>query len=30
VKAKVDYQACDDKVCFPPESANVSWTLVVR
>jgi hypothetical protein len=26
----VHYQACDDKVCFPPESAPVSWTVTVR
>ena len=27
---KVDYQACDDVVCFPPESANVAWTIAVK
>jgi DsbC/DsbD-like thiol-disulfide interchange protein len=26
----VSYQACDDKVCFPPESAPVSWTVAVK
>jgi thiol:disulfide interchange protein DsbD len=26
----VNYQACDDKVCFPPESAPVSWTVLVK
>ena len=26
----VSYQACDDKVCFPPESAQVSWSVAVK
>jgi DsbC/DsbD-like thiol-disulfide interchange protein len=26
----VNYQACDDKVCFPPESAPVTWTVTVK
>jgi DsbC/DsbD-like thiol-disulfide interchange protein len=30
IKASVDFQACDDKVCYPPESAAVSWTLTVQ
>jgi hypothetical protein len=30
ITAMVDFQACDDKVCYPPESAPVSWTLTVR
>ena len=30
VSAMVNYQACDDKVCFPPESAPVSWTVMVK
>jgi DsbC/DsbD-like thiol-disulfide interchange protein len=30
VAGTVNYQACDDKVCFPPESAQVSWTVAVR
>ena len=30
VKGTVDYQACDDKVCYPPESAPISWTLTIR
>jgi thioredoxin:protein disulfide reductase len=30
VAGTVNYQACDDKVCFPPESAPVSWTVLVR
>ena len=30
IAGTVNYQACDDKVCFPPESAPVSWTLTVK
>jgi hypothetical protein len=30
VAGKVTYQACDDRVCYPPESAPVSWTVNVR
>jgi DsbC/DsbD-like thiol-disulfide interchange protein len=30
VGATVNYQACDDKVCFPPETAPVSWTISVK
>jgi DsbC/DsbD-like thiol-disulfide interchange protein len=30
VAGTVNYQACDDRVCFPPESAPVSWTLTVK
>jgi len=30
VKGTVEYQACDDKVCYPPESVPVSWSLTVR
>lgn len=30
VSGTVNYQACDDKVCFPPESAPVSWTIAVK
>ena len=30
VTGTVNYQACDDKVCFPPESAPVSWTVSVK
>ena len=26
----VDYQACDDKVCFNPASVPVTWTLTLR
>lgn len=30
VGGTVNYQACDDKVCFPPEAAPVSWTISVK
>ena len=30
VSGTVNYQACDDKVCFPPETAPVSWTISVK
>src|SRR5262245_12216292 len=30
VKGTVEYQACDDKVCYAPESAPVTWSLIVR
>ena len=30
VAGTVHYQACDDRVCYPPESAPVSWTVVVK
>jgi hypothetical protein len=30
VTGKVDYQSCDDKVCYPPESAPVMWTVTVK
>jgi hypothetical protein len=30
VKGKVDWQACDDKVCYPPETADVSWILTIK
>jgi DsbC/DsbD-like thiol-disulfide interchange protein len=30
VTARVDYQACDDKVCFIPASLPVSWTIDVK
>ena len=30
VDAVVDYQACDDKVCFKPATVPVSWTISVR
>ena len=30
VTGTVHYQACDDSVCFAPESAPVSWTVLVK
>jgi DsbC/DsbD-like thiol-disulfide interchange protein len=30
VAGTVNYQACDDKVCYPPESAPVTWTVMVK
>jgi len=30
VSGTVNYQACDDRVCYPPESAPVTWTVVVK
>ena len=30
VTGTVNYQSCDDKVCYPPESAPVSWTINVK
>ena len=30
VPATVNYQACDDRVCYPPESAPVTWTVSVK
>ena len=30
VEGTVSYQACTDKVCYPPESAPVTWTVVVK
>lgn len=30
VTGTVTYQACDDRVCYPPESAPVAWTVTVK
>ena len=30
VVGTIDYQACDDKVCFAPASVPVRWTVAVR
>jgi DsbC/DsbD-like thiol-disulfide interchange protein len=30
VTGTVSYQACDDAVCYPPESAPVAWTVQVK
>jgi DsbC/DsbD-like thiol-disulfide interchange protein len=30
VSGTVNYQACDDRVCYAPESAPVAWTVLVK
>ena len=30
VAGTVNFQACDDRVCYPPENAPVSWTVAVK
>ena len=30
VRGTLEYQACDDKVCFNPESVPLSWTFTLR
>ncbi len=30
VTGTVNFQACDDQVCYPPETASVAWTLTIR
>lgn len=30
VKGALDYQACDDTICFNPESVPLSWTFTLR
>lgn len=30
VTGMVNYQACDDRVCYAPESSPVTWTVVVK
>jgi len=30
IAGNVEYQACDDKVCFNPTSVPVTWTLTLR
>ena len=30
LKGTLEYQACDDKLCFNPESVPLSWTLALR
>lgn len=27
IEGTLKYQACDDKVCYPPETIPVRWTL---
>jgi thioredoxin:protein disulfide reductase len=29
VAGRLRYQACDDKLCYPPQTADVRWTLTV-
>jgi DsbC/DsbD-like thiol-disulfide interchange protein len=30
VAGTVNFQACDDRVCYPPESAPVTWAVTVK
>ncbi len=30
IRGRFDYQACDDKVCFTPQSVPLSWTIGVK
>ena len=30
VAGTVQYQACDDRVCYPPESAPVTWAVTIK
>jgi len=30
VTGAIEYQACDDRICFNPESVPVSWTFMLR
>jgi thiol:disulfide interchange protein DsbD len=30
VSGTVNYQACDDRVCYPPESSPITWTVMVK
>jgi DsbC/DsbD-like thiol-disulfide interchange protein len=30
VTGTVNYQACDDRVCYAPESSPLTWTVVVK
>jgi DsbC/DsbD-like thiol-disulfide interchange protein len=30
VDGKINLQACDEKVCYPPETVPVSWTVSVK
>ena len=30
VAGTVNFQACDDRVCYPPESVPVSWSVMVK
>jgi hypothetical protein len=30
INGTLDYQACDDKLCFLPQSVPISWTIELR
>lgn len=30
ISGAVNYQACDDRVCYPPSSVPIRWTVTVR
>jgi hypothetical protein len=30
IQGSLDYQACDDNVCFTPQSIPVSWTVSLK
>jgi hypothetical protein len=30
ISGRLDYQACDDKVCFNPQSVPLTWTIAVK
>ena len=30
IKGVLHYQACDDKVCFTPQSVQLTWTVALR
>ncbi len=30
IKGILNYQACDDKLCFTPQSVPLSWTVTLR
>ena len=30
ISGVLSYQACDDKLCYPPATASVTWTVKVK
>lgn len=30
VKGTLSYQACDDKICFPPRTMPLTWTVAIK
>ena len=30
ITGTLNYQACDDKICFPPRSVPMTWTVVIK